>query len=654
MKEKVTKEIKKIRKFLNKINNKYEETLFNGKLKYIFQFFPKNIFLLIFFILLLTIFVPKVTNNEVLTYNSVQEQKVEKLENNKPVSCTISGKVLNNSKYVAIELLSFSNNNKYKVKMYENDKEIYAKNSITNKETSIYNERINTKKININKQSKYKIEINPKKVGDLEAIKDIKTDCIKVKVMKVSPFSNIVMVLSIIFFIIFMFINYLINNNKIKNEHKFLILTLLYIIPVLFMIPAYEVPDEPYHFYQSFGISTYKFDKKIGDHITDKNYKMFSNERCLDYSNISKLDNVYSKSAISKCFKDTNKIETFKYRTDNNNLLYYLTPGIALKLISSITTSPMIVFFFGRVVCLIISFLILLKAIKTTPKYKNIFIVLGCIPIFVQQMISYSYDGLLNAVALLSLAYFIKFYTSKEKIDRKEMIIYILTACVLLYLKRVYFVLVGLLLLIPNKKFKNGLKEKIIFIAGSILIPAVVLVLSNIIFSSTTPQVKKYLPGVNPDQQISYLINNPTQLPKVIYHTLNMSINNYLIETIGAMGWLNNIISSVVIVSFYIMFILVILSNDAIIKKLNERIYIMLLILLALGMVFMAMYTQWTPVGAYKAEGIQGRYILPLLLPLFMILMPKKKKLKISNNTIYTYANMMLLVLIVFILTSYY
>ena len=44
MKEKVTKEIKKIRKFLNKINNKYEETLFNGKLKYIFQFFHALIF----------------------------------------------------------------------------------------------------------------------------------------------------------------------------------------------------------------------------------------------------------------------------------------------------------------------------------------------------------------------------------------------------------------------------------------------------------------------------------------------------------------------------------------------------------------------------------------------------------------------------------
>ena len=66
------------------------------------------------------------------------------------------------------------------------------------------------------------------------------------------------------------------------------------------------------------------------------------------------------------------------------------------------------------------------------------------------------------------------------------------------------------------------------------------------------------------------------------------------------------------------------------------------------------MYTGWTTVGAYYAIGIQGRYFIPLLLPTLMCFMPKKEILKIKDNTVYTYLNMMLLVLTVFIMISYY
>lgn len=654
--------LEKIIRPIKNINSKYENFVTNSKLKYIFQFLPKNIFLLIFFVVLLSIFIPKLLTNEVISLNTSIIHETYKLEKEKPVSTNldIDKDNIKKADYLMMEIIEFTDyKNKYNIKMYENDNIIYEKTfSIKGKET-VNKKKFNIKKIKFNSKNKYKLELTPIDVDNVEVLVDSSNKNLKVYFINNSPFKKFVMVVSIIFLILFLFINYLINNEKIKSENKFAILMLTYIVPLMIFIPPFQVPDGVYHFYQSYHLGTYKFDQKIGKYLNERKENIPTNLECLNYGSIQELNNVPNKKNIENCFKDTHKYKQHiaPALLNSGNTLYYLPAALIIRIVLIFTSNPIIVFYMGRIVNFIICFLLLLKAIKVTPKYKNLFIVIGFIPLCIQQMISYSYDGLLNACALLSVAYFIKFYTSKEKIEKKDKLIYLFTAFVLLYLKRVYFVLVPLLFLIPSKKYKKGMKEKLLFIGGTIVLSAIFVYGTTALFSIgkvELPTNPTHVSDIDSARQIQFLMKHPMQLPKVAYHTLKFCLRNYMKEMIGVLGWLNHVLPSSVIQSFYIAFILLVLASKSIFKKLKEKIYVLLLVCMSAGAIFLAMYTGWTTVGAYYAIGIQGRYFIPLLLPTLMCFMPKKEILKIKDNTVYTYLNMMLLVLTVFIMISYY
>ena len=79
-----------------------------------------------------------------------------------------------------------------------------------------------------------------------------------------------------------------------------------------------------------------------------------------------------------------------------------------------------------------------------------------------------------------------------------------------------------------------------------------------------------------------------------------------------------------------------------------------MILLIIIGVIFGALYLGWSSYKLPYVEGVQGRYLLPLLVPLTLILMPKKEKIQLKNNTVYTYISMMLLAFIATILISYY
>lgn len=60
-------------------------------------------------------------------------------------------------------------------------------------------------------------------------------------------------------------------------------------------------------------------------------------------------------------------------------------------------------------------------------------------------------------------------------------------------------------------------------------------------------------------------------------------------------------------------------------------------------LVILGMNFQWTPVGKYVTEGVQGRYFIPVVILLLIALIPPKKLSKtcqfhhIDNNYFYSF-----------------
>ena len=71
------------------------------------------------------------------------------------------------------------------------------------------------------------------------------------------------------------------------------------------------------------------------------------------------------------------------------------------------------------------------------------------------------------------------------------------------------------------------------------------------------------------------------------------------------------------------------ITDESLKNKLKnyQVVWITLVVLAVIGLVFTSLYVQWTTVGKESIAGVQGRYFLPIL-PLIMLLLGSVLKIK--------------------------
>ena len=116
----------------------------------------------------------------------------------------------------------------------------------------------------------------------------------------------------------------------------------------------------------------------------------------------------------------------------------------------------------------------------------------------------------------------------------------------------------------------------------------------------------------------------------MLLYTINCNGSKYLLSMFGGEIGLNDhvILYSVVQYFFFIMSIASGLLNKEIKNKFSiyQTIIIVLIILAIIALVFTSLYIQWTKPEDTSIAGIQGRYFLPIL-PLILLLLRKTKNL---------------------------
>lgn len=643
-------------------NNKYESFINSDKFKKLFQFLPHNFFMLILFIITLCIFIPQIVTNDVRVYNSsIPNEVIEPIVREK-IEEEIDAKKVEEFNTVSILFATYQRKNDsiYRFDLYKDDEKIYSEkfNAKVLSDNQYYDFKVG--KVKVDKNSSYKISISPIKVDKNNSItlySNKTTDTISFRLLNNSPWYIFVIISFVIFLIGFFTINYLINNNKIKSEKSFLLIMLFYIVSILFITPALEIPDETYHFYKSYGLSKYNFSKAPADNLYKSKISVSENIKCLYYADAESKDNVDDIDKFISCFANS-KEKKYKIpaNVSNTQTLFYIPSAIAIKITSIFTNAPIILFYVGRIVNFVIGFLLLLWAIKIIPKYKQLLLLIVCIPMFIQQLISYSYDSLLNSCAILLIAYFVKFYNQKESISTKDLIVYFVLSFLMLHIKFPYFVLSLLIFLIPNKNFKNGLKSKLISIGllyGSVIL--LYFIVNKIVSIGNIPSgaAGQFInDGAN--KQLSYLLGNPSAIVKIAFMTLKNKGIGYLQSLIGCFGWLKFNLHYIFVWLYYIIFFIAVISSQRMFKNNKSRLCILVLILVIVAMVFGGMYLTWTEYMLPYVEGVQGRYFIPILFPLLLILMPKNSKVTVSNNTIYSFINIIFTAYIFTLLVSFY
>ena len=133
--------------------------------------------------------------------------------------------------------------------------------------------------------------------------------------------------------------------------------------------------------------------------------------------------------------------------------------------------------------------------------------------------------------------------------------------------------------------------------------------------------------------QIILALQNPIQYIQTFIYTINLNGSKYLLSLFGNdLGW-GELIKLYSMVPYFLLAIyLFTATTEEEIKnkfKTYQLIWIALVVLAIVTLIFTSLYVQWTTIGGESIAGVQGRYFLPIL-PLIMLLIGSTLKIKSS------------------------
>lgn len=634
-----------------------------GVFKYIFKVLPHNIFVFVFFVIGITITInfmidntPKIiyeqSSTNVIVGEIVNKEQVYSLAKVEP----FINESFNN---ICIRIGAYArvNNADYELVIMHGNTAISSTRFNASKASNNDYNCFDITSISTDSIKEYSIKIKPLTENNTKSnsITVFTNDdgILSMKLMQKNGFWCIESISFIVLMIIFCLINFLLNTKKI-SEHKFYMLLLIYIVAIGFIYPPYQIPDEPYHFFRAYSLSNYKLNKSAYENSINYTYDAPVNIDCLNYSHIQAIDRVSSFDDIKECALSLGNTEYHNnYSQSNGNISGYFTSALGIKIADIFTNSPVVIFYAGRMFNIILTFILIYFAIKITPVGKKTILAVATIPMFLQQMCSYSYDSVLNAVCLLFVSYLLSYVVNKTKFTWFTALKFALMLFVIFNIKAVYVTIGFMLIFIPKECFKDGnrisTKKKIINILLVLCLFIAIYLIHNLIVNfgavATTSEVNK---------QIEYIKNNPLQLIPIAIRTLKSKTWFYLAGLVGYFGWFRFKLDDIYIYVYMIYFVLLCLSERSPLKgKINKAISIIGILIVIAG-IFGAMYFGWSAYKLGYVEGVQGRYFIPLLLPIIAMLWPKKEKINIDNNTIYTFTNAMIMQYILVLISFYY
>ncbi len=305
----------------------------------------------------------------------------------------------------------------------------------------------------------------------------------------------------------------------------------------------------------------------------------------------------------------------------------YIPQALGIKLGSLVTNRVYFITYAGRMMNLAAAMAMLYFAIKLMPFGKKLLLIPAMIPIAIEGFSSLSPDAITISMSFLFIAYvFHLAFGEKTQVGWKEKGILLVMSIVIALSKIVYLPLVGLILIIPKEKFKQGSQKwKVIDFA----IIAVLATIVNLIWLAIAGKYLAVFQEGASSVKIMQAIQNPIQFGQMILFSIIYGQSTNTLSLFGTeLGYFEFVKTYAIVPYVLIGLYLFIAVTDSKLKDKLKRyqvVWILLVILATILLLFMSLYVHWTASGSAYIQGIQGRYFLPIL-PLVMLLIGHRFK----------------------------
>lgn len=396
----------------------------------------------------------------------------------------------------------------------------------------------------------------------------------------------------------------------------------------MLVIPVYSVPDEYAHIDSAYIVSNRMLGIPVD--LDGYEYKRAADVETGEAPEFTTTLADYRRLYTSLFEKtdDTQLVSCYtKNAVANANVLCFLPAAIGITIARSLDFGTLPMFFLGRFMNLLAFTGLTWLAIRKLPGGKPLLLFYASLPIVLQEAASFSYDSIVNGAAILFISMCLYFALDKKPKKLAEILLLLYLMIFMASVKGgVYIPLCFLILLIPMEQGWRLKKRAAYLIALMILIVAAFA--QNNIVGILKRFMGKENTTINPfsgSQMYSfgYLVAHPFKLVSLFVNTFFTETSRYVYEFLGGkMGSMYNIQMP----WMYILVFLLILAAAFTVdfsglcwKRTLSLAYCALVVFGSVLLVNFSMLIADTSMEYNSIQGVQGRYFIPCLLPLFML-----------------------------------
>lgn len=397
--------------------------------------------------------------------------------------------------------------------------------------------------------------------------------------------------------------------------HKFYIIIFLLVgLFYFFIYPIGTVPDEYNHFYRAYEISE-------GHMVSDINENNIAG-RDLP-GNLKVIMDEYDTSLVEMWNNvDLELSEEREYYSFWTMSLYapvsYAPQSLGIFIARLFTKSVVLIFAMGRLFNFISIAIVSYFAVKYIPVGKKIIALIMLLPVNMQEAISLAPDTMVTALTMAFIAFILHLrYTQKDAMSKKQLVLlYIMAIAISLY-KIVYIPFCMLPFLIPAERF--GGKKQFTIHAVCMAICVIATGLGWLSFAG------RYLMdidgGRDSDAQVAYILSDIPNYFRIMWATLKINADEYFYTMIGSiLSWGTVSVPKGYLILYAIMLGFGIFQKDKMPEKFGVVRGLLFVVVIAVFLLIMtSLYVQWTNHKSPYIDGVQGRYFIPLLLPVLLI-----------------------------------
>lgn len=429
---------------------------------------------------------------------------------------------------------------------------------------------------------------------------------------------------------------------NLRRELVWIIAVFLLGISFIRVMPGLSAPDEPSHYVSAYYLSNQLMmihpDDEEGRVIIRKQdvaLEDVNEERAqhnYEYADDTEVfgqepaeENYYEVRSWKKNHEIDPGMTTSAHIRVITTPLVYLPQAIGICLGRSFNSSALTMLNMGKIMNLLAFCLLVFWAVIRIPFGKNIMMASVLLPMTINLAASFSYDAMLIGCSYVFIAEILHLAYEAETVEWKNIVILAVILAIMSPCKIVYSLIVFLLLLVPKTKFKNtGMYAAAWTICVIAAIGSMLIVNAAVISGYATAVVSDVPWADEPGFTVSYVLHHPLDAARVFYDTLMYQGDYYHQTMIGA--YLGNVCESLDVPYFVIMILtagLIMLPLSAseqdrqLLKK--DKIIIAIVCIVISALLLGSMMIGWTPISSPVILGVQGRYFLPML-PIILLL----------------------------------